>query len=511
MTAAEESTAWPMVSRPLYVGGLGFGFKWNMGWMHDTLQLHVARPDPPPLPPQRPDLRPALRLHENFILPLSHDEVVHGKGSLIGKHAGRPLAEIRQSARLFRASCGRIPARSCCSWAASSRRSASGTTIPSLDWHSARRPDPSPACSGWCATSTGSTATAPALHQLDCEPDGFDWIDAANGAESVLSFVRRGRDPQRLRGHRRAISRRCRGTTTASACRGRAAMASAQHRRRRSTAAATSATAASVASRAASDARPRPIAAPAHCRRSATLHPARRESSVSRPSCHRRRVWPGQPVSRSARPGTARGVNFALFSAHAEKVELCLFDRSGSTRTSASSCPSTPTRCGTAICPRRGRDSSTAIASTAPTTRARATASTRTSCCSTPTPGDRRAVALERRACSAIASAARATTSPSTAATAPASCRNAGSSRPPSPGATTGTRAPRGPRRSSTRCMCAGFTIRHPDVPSASAAPSPALASPAVIDYLVGLGVTAVELLPVHASVDDRHLIADAG
>ena len=89
VTFAEESTSWPKVSAPVYDGGLGFGFKWNMGWMHDTLQYMALRARPPAVPPERPDLRPALRLlRELRPAAVSHDEVVHGKGSLIGKMPG---------------------------------------------------------------------------------------------------------------------------------------------------------------------------------------------------------------------------------------------------------------------------------------------------------------------------------------------------------------------------------------------------------------------------------------
>ena len=168
-----------MVSRPTYVGGLGLRLQVEHGLDARHARLHAARPDPPQVPPQRADVRPALRLHENFVLPLSHDEVVHGKGSLLGKMPGDEWQKFAEPARALRLHVRRIPARSSSSWAASSASGASGTTTRASTG----------TCSTRGRTTAGSTALVrdlnrvyraePALHQVDFDPAGFEWIDCS--------------------------------------------------------------------------------------------------------------------------------------------------------------------------------------------------------------------------------------------------------------------------------------------------------------------------------------------
>src|SRR5688572_8215364 len=190
-TIAEESTAWPMVSRPTYVGGLGFGMKWDMGWMHDTLKF-LAK-DPVYRKYHHNDLtfRMLYAFNENFVLPLSHDEVVHGKGSLLGKMPGDVWQRFANLRLLF----GYMftqPGKKLMFMGGEIGQFREWNHDTSLDWHLLDFPLHA-GLQRWIRDLNAAYRREGALHELDFLSDGFEWIDANDNANSVLSYIRRCR------------------------------------------------------------------------------------------------------------------------------------------------------------------------------------------------------------------------------------------------------------------------------------------------------------------------------
>lgn len=190
-TIAEESTAWPMVSRPVYVGGLGFGFKWDMGWMHDTLQYFRRDPIYRRFHHNELTFRGLYMFSENYVLPLSHDEVVHGKGSLLDKMAGDVWQKFA-NLRLLYSYMFAQPGKKLLFMGGEFGQWREWSHDTSLDWHLLMFPSHQ-GVQRLIGDLNRLYRTEPALHELDCDPRGFEWIDANDADASVYSFLRKSR------------------------------------------------------------------------------------------------------------------------------------------------------------------------------------------------------------------------------------------------------------------------------------------------------------------------------
>ncbi|HSU81271.1 MAG TPA: 1,4-alpha-glucan branching protein GlgB [Thermoanaerobaculia bacterium] len=188
-TIAEESTAWPLVSRPLYVGGLGFGYKWDMGWMHDALEYFQQDPIHRRYHHNKITFRSIYAFNENFVLPLSHDEVVHGKGSLVNKMPGDAWQKLA-NLRLLYGNLYAQPGKKLLFMGAELAQFREWNHDTSLDWH--LLDDPAHAgISRWLEDLNRLYVGDPALHEGDCNPEGFEWIDGSDAEHSVIAFLRR--------------------------------------------------------------------------------------------------------------------------------------------------------------------------------------------------------------------------------------------------------------------------------------------------------------------------------
>jgi 1,4-alpha-glucan branching enzyme len=192
VTIAEESTAWPAVSKPTYLGGLGFGFKWNMGWMHDTLDYLAREPIHRQFHHHQMTFSMMYAYSENFILPISHDEVVHGKGSLLRKMPGdrwQQLANLRALLAYMWAHPGKQLLFMGCEFG----QEAEWSEGRSLDWWLLDTPDHR-GMQSLVRDLNAAYRDSRAMWSQDADPAGFQWIDANDSVGNVFSFLRWGDD-----------------------------------------------------------------------------------------------------------------------------------------------------------------------------------------------------------------------------------------------------------------------------------------------------------------------------
>jgi 1,4-alpha-glucan branching enzyme len=194
VSAAEESTAWPGVSRPVYLGGLGFGFKWNMGWMHDTLGYFEHEPVHRRYHHHELTFSLVYAFSENFVLPLSHDEVVHGKRSLVDKMPGDRWQKLANLRALY-AFMWAHPGKKLLFMGGELAQWREWDAETSLDWHLLEDRDHQ-GVQTLVRELNRTYRDSPALWQVDFEPSGFRWLEPNDAAANVLAFARFGEDAE---------------------------------------------------------------------------------------------------------------------------------------------------------------------------------------------------------------------------------------------------------------------------------------------------------------------------
>jgi len=193
LTIAEESTSWPMVSRPTYLGGLGFSLKWNMGWMNDTLSYFSENSVYRKYHHNRMTFSMLYAFTENFVLPFSHDEVVHGKASLINKMPG-DLWQQFANLRLLYGYMFAHPGKKLMFMGSEFGQRSEWNHEASIEWHLLEYAEHR-GLQSLTADLNALYRNEPALHQVDFDWHGFEWIDCNDADSSVLSFLRRAKDP----------------------------------------------------------------------------------------------------------------------------------------------------------------------------------------------------------------------------------------------------------------------------------------------------------------------------